>query len=74
MDKRQEVMNKLKEEYKVKCPKCKGIRFIKTSREEVEINVKPDVNVVEDDYIGFLDSDETYECIKCGRKLKEKEI
>ena len=73
VDKRQEVINKLKENHKVQCPKCKCQDFRKTSTELVSINIDEGSNLTGDEYIEYL-GNEKYVCNDCGRKLKEKDF
>jgi hypothetical protein len=68
---KEEICDALEGKHKVKCPKCKSEKFIKTCREIVEIKVAPDI--IEDDYIAEI-INEYYECARCCRELREEEM
>ena len=68
---KEDICDALEGKRKVRCPKCKSTKFVKTWCEEVEINIMPDYT--EDDYLEEVE-DEKYECRNCGRRLKEEEI
>lgn len=71
VDERQAVINKLKENHKVRCPKCKCEDFLKKTIERVNIWIKS--NSVEADYCEFIDTEE-YRCNDCNYKLKDKDF